>query len=91
MATTAAATRHASDHDPLAGLDRWIEKVIGADFKLIYGVLMPMLLICGVILAIVFTQSVWVVAVTLVLELAFLAFIVVKLMAMLGEGEHEGS
>ncbi len=73
--------------DPLRGLDREVERELGADMRLLYGMLGPILVICGVIVGLVFSRSYWVVAGTVVLELAALGLIIVKLMAMLGEGE----
>lgn len=95
MATTSIARsapstpRHRGPRNPFAGVDRAIERVIGVDMKLIYGMFMPMLLVCAVIVALAFRPSEWIVAATVVLELGCLALIVVKLMAMLGD-EEEG-
>ncbi len=75
--------------DPLHGLDREVERDLGADMRLLYGMLVPILAVCGLIVWLVFARSYWVVAAAVVLELAALGLIVVKLMAMLAEGEAD--
>lgn len=91
MTTAAPTTSHAPaqpSRNPLARFDGLLDRMIGCDMRLIYGVGMPMLLVCAVIVALAFSPSVWLVAVTIILEFACLGFIVMKLMAMLGEGEE---
>ncbi len=82
--------RRATVLNPFAGLDRRLERLLGSDFKLIYGVLAPVLVVCGVIVLLALHPAVWLVAVTLIFEMALLALVVVKLLAMLGD-EDEGS
>ena len=77
----------AAQHDPLAALDGRLERLLGADMRMIYGLLAPVLLICGVIIVLALKPSSWLVALTVVLELAALAFVVVKLLAMLGDAD----
>jgi hypothetical protein len=73
--------------NPFARLDLSIERMLGTDFKIIYGVLVPMLVVCGVIILLAFHPAVWLVAVTLILEMALLALVVIKLLAMLGDDD----
>lgn len=75
--------------NPMHHLDQLIDSVIGADMRLIYGMAVPMLLVCGVILALVTSPSYWLVAAAIVAELCCLSLIVTKLMAMLGETDDE--
>lgn len=74
--------------DPLHDLDVAIESTLGADLRLIYGMLVPVLLIVGLIIALVVERSYWLVAAALIPEIACLGFIVMKIMAMLDEPDR---
>ena len=71
--------------DPLHGLDVAIESVLAVDLRLIYGILVPILLVIGLMIPLILAPSYWLVAAALVPELAILAFILTKIMAMLNE------
>lgn len=77
-------------HDPLHRLDVSIESLLGVDLRLLYGMLVPMLVILGLVVAVLAVQSYWVVAAAWIVEMAALGLIVTKLLAMLAEpGEAE--
>lgn len=75
--------------DPLRHFDDVIESRIGGDLRLIYGMAAPILVVVGLIAVLVLSPSYWLVGAVLVIELACLMFMVVKLMAMLGQPEAE--
>jgi hypothetical protein len=64
-------------------VDVFIERLIGADFRLIYGMGIPILLLCGVIIALAEYPKVWLVAILVILELGTLFFIVRGFMEMM--------
>jgi len=70
---------------PFRGLDRSIERVLGADLRLIYGFLVPILMLVGMIIVLGLQPSAWLVAPIVVLEVAGLFVIVYGLMGMLNE------
>ncbi len=74
--------------DPLHGLDTSVESALGVDLRLLYGMLVPVLLIVGLIIALVLVRSYWLVAAALVPEIACLGLIVVKTMAMIDEPDQ---
>ena len=76
-----------STHHPHAfrGFDESVERAVGADMRLLYGMLVPILMICGVIVVLALSPAVWLVAVILVLELGALAVVGYGLAGMLNE------
>lgn len=76
-----------STHHPHAfhGFDESVERTVGADMRLLYGMLAPILMICGVIIVLALSPAVWLVAVVLVLELGALAVVGYGLAGMLNE------
>ncbi len=74
--------------DPLHGLDTAVESAVGADMRLLYGFLAPILFVCGMIIVLALAPSYWLVAAALAPEVALLFFIVTKIMAMLNEPEE---
>lgn len=80
------APRHHAD--PLYEMDVAVESAVGVDLRLIYGMLVPVLLVIGLVLTVVFVQSYWLVAATWVVEIAFIGLIVAKTLAMLDEPDR---
>lgn len=90
MATDSAATRPKATI--YQTIDVAIERVIGADFRLIYGMAVPILILCGLIIALAAYPKAWVVGILVVLEIGTLAMIVRGFMDMMdsdddGQGE----
>jgi hypothetical protein len=71
------------------GLDRSVERVLGADMRLIYGMTAPILMVIGLIIVLALLPATWLVITILVFELAMLAIVVGGLMTMLGENEED--
>jgi ABC-type transport system involved in cytochrome bd biosynthesis fused ATPase/permease subunit len=72
--------------NPFARLDKTVEGLLDADLRLIYGIAVPMLIVCAVIFVLAFDPSAVWVALALVLEVAGLVLIIVKVMAMVADG-----
>ena len=62
-----------------------MERAVGADMRLLYGMLVPILMICSVIIVLALSPAVWLVATILVLELGALAVVGYGLAGMLNE------
>jgi hypothetical protein len=84
-APAAARRRRVAQPNPLQRLDATVEHAIAADMRLLYGMLVPMLFVCGVILLLVLNPSEWLVAAAVAAELLCLTLIVTKILAMLAE------
>jgi hypothetical protein len=67
------------------GFDQSVERAIGADMRLLYGMLVPILMICGVIIVLALSPATWLVAVILVIEIGALAVVGYGLAGMLNE------
>src|ERR1700748_2250591 len=86
-ATTKEAQLATSTDHPNAfrGFDQSVERALGADMRLLYGMLVPILMICGVIVVLALTPATWLVAIVLVLELGALAVVGYGFAGMLSE------
>ncbi len=72
--------------NPFEGMEMLIERLIGADMRLIYGAIVPMVLIVGlVVLLTLQSTSWWLVALVLVVEFAAVGLVVFAFMKMLDE------
>jgi hypothetical protein len=75
-----------TDHpNAFRGFDQSVERAIGADMRLLYGMLVPILMICGVIIVLALSPATWLVAVILVIEIGALAVVGYGLAGMLNE------
>jgi hypothetical protein len=75
-----------TDHpNAFRGFDQSVERALGADMRLLYGMLVPILMICGVIIVLALTPAIWLVAIILVLEIGALAVVGYGLAGMLNE------
>ncbi|MGO9972175.1 MAG: hypothetical protein ACLP01_05070 [Solirubrobacteraceae bacterium] len=71
-------------------MEMLIERLIGADMRLIYGAIVPMVLIVGlVVLLTLQSTSWWLVALVLVVEFAAVGLVVFAFMKMLDEDNDE--
>ncbi len=76
--------------NPFLGVEMLIERLIGADMRLIYGAIVPMVLIVGlVVLLTLQSTSWWLVALVLVVEFAAVGLVVFAFMKMLDEDNDE--
>ncbi len=76
--------------NPFLGVEMLIERLIGADMRLIYGAIVPMVLIVGlVVLLTLQSTSWWLVALVLVVESAAVGLVVFAFMKMLDEDNDE--
>jgi hypothetical protein len=79
-----------TDHtNAFRGFDESVERAVGADMRLLYGMLVPILMICGVIVLLALSPATWLVAIVLVLELAALAVVGYGLAGMLNESPDD--
>jgi len=88
MQATTSVIPDRSRRNPFAALDARVERLIGADMRLIYGLGGPVLLLCGVIMLLALTPSEWLVGAAVVLEVAALGLVVTKVLAMLDEPDE---
>src|ERR1700694_4097045 len=70
------------------GFDESVERALGVDMRLLYGMAAPILMIVGVIILLALNPAAWLVATVVVLELAALAVVVYGFVGMLDEGDE---
>jgi hypothetical protein len=87
MATESAP--HRPKGSTYRNIDTWAERIIGADFRLIYGIGVPILILCGLIIALAAYPKAWLVAILVILEISSLVVIVRALMTMMDDDEVE--
>ena len=73
--------------NPYERFDRSMERWLGADLRLIYGMAVPILMITGLILLLALNPTTWMVVAVLVLEVGACAVVIRGIMAMLDGGE----
>jgi hypothetical protein len=78
------ATAHPHEN-AFRGFDRSVERTLGADMRLVYGLLVPILMVVGLILILALSPAVWLVVSILVIELAMLAVVVYGFVGMINE------
>lgn len=72
-------------HHPFQGFDQSVERAVGADMRLMYGMAAPILMIVGLIVVLALSPAVWLVATIVVLEIAGLGLVVTGIFGMLDE------
>jgi hypothetical protein len=92
VGATTKETQLASSSDfpnAFRGFDQSVERAVGADMRLLYGMLVPILMICGVIVVLALSPATWLVVIVLVLELGALAVVGYGLAGMLNESPDD--
>ena len=80
-----APTTHQSEHrEPaFSTFDSSVRRILGADMRLVYGLLAPALLIIGLIVALALKPATWLLVAIVVVELGALAVVLTGLLGML--------
>ena len=74
---------------PFGGFERGMERVLGADLRLVYGMAMPMLMIIGLIILLALGPTTWLVVGILLLEIAALGVIVTGVFGMMSGDDED--
>ena len=69
--------------------DAAAERALGSDMRMIYGMLIPILMVCGLIVLLALKPETWLVIAVLVLECAALGVVVTGFLGMLNEDEDD--
>jgi hypothetical protein len=76
--------------NPFRGFDESVERAIGADMRLVYGLAVPILMVVGLIILLALSPATWLVVTIIVIELAALGVVLTGFIGMLDEpGEDE--
>jgi len=87
MSTTNPETHH--HENPFRGFDDSVERTVGADMRLIYGLGAPILLVLGVIVILALSPATWLVVAIVLIEIAALAIVLTGFMGMLNQPDED--
>jgi hypothetical protein len=82
-------TSHTNPARVFHGFDAAAERTLGSDMRLIYGMLVPILMICGLIILLALNPQTWLVIAVVVLEVAALGVVVTGFVGMLNEDDED--
>ncbi len=71
--------------------DATVERSLGVDVRLLYGMAVPILMVCGLIVLLALKPETWVVIAVLVLEVCALGVVITGFLAMLNEDDETDS
>lgn len=69
--------------------DARVERSLGADLRLLYGMAIPILMICGLIILLALAPQTWLVITVLLFEVAALGVVVTGFVGMLNEDDED--
>ncbi len=76
--------------NPFAGVEMLIERLLGVDMRLIYGAIVPMVLVVDLVVLLTLTASDWwLVFLVLIVEFAAVGLVVYAFLQMLDEDNDE--
>ena len=67
--------------------DATVERSLGVDARLLYGMLIPILMVCGLIILLALNPETWLVIAVVLFEAAALGVVITGFLAMLGEDD----
>ena len=82
-------TSHTNPAHVFHEFDAAVERSLGADARLLYGMVIPILMVCGLIVLLALNPQTWLVIAVVVLEAAALGVVITGFLGMLNESEEE--
>jgi hypothetical protein len=82
------STTNPQHENPFRGFDESVERALGADMRLIYGFLVPILMVVGVIVLLALSPATWLAVTILVIEVAALGVVLTGFVGMLNEPDE---
>jgi len=67
--------------------DATVERSLGVDARLLYGMLIPILMVCGLIILLALNPETWLVIAVVLFEAAALGVVITGFLSMLGEDD----
>jgi hypothetical protein len=69
--------------------DTTVERSLGVDARMLYGMAVPILMICGLIILLALNPQTWLVVAVLLFEVAALGVVITGFVGMLNEDDEE--
>ncbi|HUA70125.1 MAG TPA: hypothetical protein VMA96_03560 [Solirubrobacteraceae bacterium] len=89
MATESSDPSYTSLSHAFRGFDRSVERVLGVDVRLLYGMVVPILMISGLIVLLALSPQTWLQIAVLLLELAALGVVLTGFIGILNDNGEE--
>jgi hypothetical protein len=80
---------HTSPTSVFHEFDASVERSLGVDARLLYGMVVPILMICGLIILLALDPQTWLVIAVLLLEVAALGIVITGFVGMLNEDDED--
>ena len=88
MAPGHTDTPHPPQHI-FGGLERSVERTLGADMTLIYGLAAPIFMIIGLIILLGLSPATWLVVAIMLVELACLGVVLIGLFGLMSDNDDD--
>jgi hypothetical protein len=89
-ADMAPAPNQTHQHRPIfRGFDQSVTQMLGADMRLLYGMLVPILMIVGLVILLTQYPATWLVGAIVILEIGGLALVVTAILEMMSDDEND--
>ncbi len=80
-----------SHHHPFRGFDRSVERMLGVDARILYGMGVPMLIIVGLVVLLALSPATWLAAVIVAIEIVALMVVVLGVLEMMRNDRGGGA
>jgi len=89
MSTESSDPSYTSLSHALRGFDRSVERVLGVDVRLLYGMVVPILMISGLIVLLALSPQTWLQIAVVLVEIAALGVVVTGFVGILNDTGQE--
>jgi len=90
MATESSDPSYTSLTHVFRGFDRSVERALGADVRLLYGMVVPILMVSGLIVLLALSPQTWLVIAVVLLEIAALGVVATGFAGILNDDDDDG-
>jgi hypothetical protein len=86
----APAPNQTHQHRPIfRGFDESVTQMLGTDMRLLYGMLVPILMIVGLVIMLTQYPATWLVGAIVILEIGGLALVLTAILEMMSDDEND--
>jgi hypothetical protein len=86
----APAPNQTHQHRPIfRGFDESVTQMLGTDMRLLYGMLVPILMIVGLVIMLTQYPATWLVGAIVIVEIGGLALVVTAILEMMSDDESD--
>lgn len=89
MPTESSDPSYTSLTHAFRGFDRSVERAVGVDVRLLYGMVVPILMVCGLIVLLALSPQTWLQIAVLLVEIAALGVVVTGFLGIVDDKREE--